>query len=278
MHRWLGIGVQAGESLAFQKVRRFQVMPLDIALIREQRPQNAIHYFAVIGSTMTEAARLALEGSPHGTVVVADEQTAGIGRLGRHWISEAEAGIYCSVVLRIPISTRQLPLVTLALGLATGEAIQRKTRLACDLRWPNDVLVSERKVAGILAQLHEASIVAGIGINVNQSSMPGDLRTPAASLRMALNQEVAREPLLIALLECLDEFCALLVGQGAGAILQAFSAASSYTLHRRIVFEDDRGQAKGITLGLDDNGFLRVRDDSGRVQTLYAGSVRPEAP
>ncbi|MFZ0590672.1 MAG: biotin--[acetyl-CoA-carboxylase] ligase [Bryobacteraceae bacterium] len=253
-------------------------MPLDIAFIQEQRPQNAIHYFPVIGSTMIEAARLALEGSPHGTVVVADEQTAGIGRLGRHWISEAEAGIYCSVLLRIPISMRELPVVTLALGLATGEAIQRKTRLACDLRWPNDVLVNERKVAGILAQLHESSIVAGIGINVNQSSMPDDLRTPATSLRMALNHEVAREPLLIALLECLDEFCALLVEQGSGAILQAFAAASSYTLHRRIVFEGDRGQAKGVTVGLDDNGFLRVRDDSGRVQTLYAGSVRPEAP
>lgn len=253
-------------------------MPLDVALIREQRTQNAIHYFPVIGSTMTEAARLALEGSPHGAVVVADEQTAGIGRLGRHWISEAEAGIYCSVLLRFPISTRELPVVTLALGLATGEAIQRKTNLACDLRWPNDVLVNERKTAGILAQFHETSIVAGIGINVNQTSMPSDLRTPATSLRMVLGREVAREPLLIALLECLDEFCALLVEQGSSTILQAFSAASSYTLHRRIVFESDHGQAKGVTLGLDDNGFLRVRDDSGRMQTLYAGSVRPETP
>jgi BirA family transcriptional regulator, biotin operon repressor / biotin---[acetyl-CoA-carboxylase] ligase len=253
-------------------------MPLDIALIREQRPQNAIHYFPVIGSTMTEAARLALDDSPHGTVVVANEQTAGIGRLGRHWISEAEAGIYCSIVLRIPISMRELPLVTLALGLATGEAIQRKTKLACDLRWPNDVLVNERKVAGILAQLHETAIVAGIGINVNQRSMPSDLRTPATSLRMELDRELACEPIVIALLEYLDEFCMLLVEQGASAILQAFSAASSYTLHRRIIFEGDRGAAKGITLGLDDNGFLRVKDDLGRVQTLYAGSVRPDAP
>jgi BirA family transcriptional regulator, biotin operon repressor / biotin---[acetyl-CoA-carboxylase] ligase len=253
-------------------------MPLDIALIQEQRPQNAIHYFPVIGSTMTEAARLAAEDHPHGTVVLADEQTAGMGRLGRHWISEAEAGIYCSVLLRFPVLPRELPIVTLALGLATGEAIQRKTKLACDLRWPNDVLVNERKVAGILAQLHETCIVAGIGINVNQNSLPADLRTPATSLRMALGREMTREPLLISLLECLDEFCSLLVEQGSSAVLKAFSAASSYALHRRVVYETDLGPRKGLTLGLDDNGFLRLQDDSGLFQTLYTGGVRPDAP
>ena len=251
-------------------------MPLAIELIREQRPRNSIHYFPVTGSTMTEAARLAAEGAPGGTVVVADEQTAGIGRLGRHWLSSAEAGIYCSILLRIPVSNRELPVVTLALGLATAEAIERKTALSCDLRWPNDVLVNERKTAGILAQLHDACIVAGIGINVNQDHLPDDLRTPATSLRKALGHEMPREPLLISLLECVDEFCGLLIEQGSGAVLKAFSKASSYALHRRVVYETDRGPQKGVTLGLDDNGFLRVRDDSGVLQTLYTGGVRPD--
>jgi BirA family biotin operon repressor/biotin-[acetyl-CoA-carboxylase] ligase len=250
---------------------------LAVDQIREQRPQNQIHYFLVTSSTMIEAARLAAQGSPSGTVVLADEQTAGIGRLGRSWLSSAEAGIYCSILLRIPILTRELPVATLALGLATAEAIQRKTKLACDLRWPNDVLVTEQKVAGILAQLHDSCIVAGIGINVNQKSLPKDLRTPAASLRMLMGRETAREHLVVTLLECVDEFCALLVNQGAGAVLRAFSSASSYVLHRRVEYEADKGPRRGVTLGLDDNGFLRVRDDSGFVQTLYTGSVRPES-
>jgi BirA family biotin operon repressor/biotin-[acetyl-CoA-carboxylase] ligase len=251
-------------------------MPLAIQLVREQRPGNEIHYFPLIGSTMTEAARFASEGAPHGTVIVADEQTAGVGRLGRHWLSRAEAGIYCSILLRIPIAKRELPLATLALGLATAEAIQRSTKLACDLRWPNDVLVNERKVAGILAQLHEECIVAGIGINVNQDSFPDDLRTPATSLRMALGKEAAREPLLVSLLECIDEFCSLLIEQGRSAILRAFANASSYVLHRRVIYETDYGSYKGVTAGLDNNGFLKVRNDSGLMETLYTGGVRPD--
>lgn len=251
-------------------------MPLAADRIREQCPRNELHYFPVIGSTMTEAARLASEGAPHGTVVIADEQTAGIGRLGRHWLSSADAGIYCSILLRIPIAKRELPLATLALGLATAEAIQRSTKLACDLRWPNDVLVNEQKVAGILAQLYDECIVAGIGINVNQDSLPGDLRTPATSLRMALGTKVTREPLLVSLLECVEEFCALLVEQGPSAILRAFANASSYVLHRRVIYETDHGSRKGVTAGLDNNGFLTVRNDSGLVETLYTGGVRPD--
>lgn len=252
------------------------MMPLAADRIRQQRPRNDVYYFPVIGSTMTEAGRLASAGAPHGTVVVADEQTAGIGRLGRHWLSSADAGIYCSILLRIPIATRELPIVTLALGLATAEAIQRSTRLACDLRWPNDVLVNEHKVAGILAQLQDDCIIAGIGINVNQDSLPDDLRTPATSLRMALGEEVTREALLVSLLECVDEFCALLVEQGPSAILRAFANASSYVLHRRVIYETERGSRKGVTAGLDNNGFLKVRSDSGLVEILYTGGVRPD--
>ena len=150
-------------------------MALDIQSIAEQRPQNAIHYFSVIGSTMTEGARLAISGAPHGSVVIADEQTAGVGRFGRHWLSEPESGIYCSILLRLPLEPASLPIVTLALGLAAAEAIEQTTGIDCDLRWPNDVLIRERKVAGILAQLHDTCIVAGIGINVNQTVLPGDL-------------------------------------------------------------------------------------------------------
>jgi BirA family biotin operon repressor/biotin-[acetyl-CoA-carboxylase] ligase len=252
-------------------------MPLDITFVRERRPENHIHYFQTLGSTMTEAARLAASGALHGTVVVADEQTAGVGRFGRQWHSEAETGIYCSAIMRLKLPPHGLPIVTLLLGLATAEAIQRTTDLSCDLRWPNDVLVNERKAAGILAQLNEDSIVAGIGINVNQTSLPDNLRTPATSLRLAAGSHpFSRESLLVALLDSLDEFTAELLENGAESILRAFTAASSYVTHRRIVFEGNDGLNKGVTLGLDNNGFLKVRDESGLVQTVYTGGVRPD--
>ena len=253
-------------------------MALDLQQLTERLPQTPIRYFPTIDSTMIEASRLAAEGAPHGTLVIADEQTAGIGRFGRTWHSEANGGIYCSLVLRLPLPASVVSVATLALGLATREAIQQTTGLACDLRWPNDVLVGDDKVAGILAQLLDSRIVAGVGINVNQSSLPEGLRTPATSLRLAGGGRIfAREPIVAALVNQIEEFCKILVEQGAVAILKAFTASSSYIINRRVVYEGETGFARGTTAGLDQNGFLLVRDEAGRLSTVYTGGVRPDA-
>lgn len=236
-----------------------------------------IHYFATIGSTMTEAARLVHDGAPHGTLVIADEQTAGVGRFGRTWHSEADAGIYATFVLRLPLGMECISLVTLALGLGTAEAIQQTTDLACDLRWPNDVLVGDRKVAGILAQLVDSAVIAGIGINVNQSHLPGDLRTPATSLRLAANGRVfGREKIVTALARSIDKLCSMLVEEGPVAILRAFAAASSYAVNRRVVYETQTGFDRGLTAGLDSQGFLLVRRDTGDLATVITGGIRPD--
>ncbi len=248
-------------------------MPLDLEQIRQLRPQNEFHYFETIGSTMTEAARLAVSGARHRTVVIADEQTGGIGRLGRSWISEHDAGIYLSILLRLPLPPGNLPVASLLVGLATAEAIEKATHLACDLRWPNDVLINEQKVAGILPQLVEDCIVAGIGINVNNRQFPGELRTPATSLFLASGDRLqSREKVLVQLLESLDTFSDLLADRGPEAILRAFSAASTYVMNRRIVVEESG--LKGTTAGLDAYGFLLVRSENGHTQRVSSGGVR----
>jgi BirA family biotin operon repressor/biotin-[acetyl-CoA-carboxylase] ligase len=250
-------------------------MPLDIDFLRAQRPQTAFHYFPTTDSTMHQAARLAAAGAPHGTVVVADEQTAGLGRLGRSWHSQAEAGIYCSVLLRFPVKASHSPVVTLLLGLATAAAIEQTTNLVCDLRWPNDVLIDGRKTAGILAQLVDDCIIAGIGINVNQSELPEGLRTPATSLRMASGgRNQSRQAILAALLENIDSFGEVLAKNGSAAVIRAFTAASSYAFDRRVILEET-GQ-HGTTAGVDDCGFLLIRFDNGSVERVAAGGVRPE--
>src|SRR4028119_2137318 len=129
-----------------------------------------IHRFASLSSTMQKAAELARGNCPTGTTVVAAEQTAGQGRFGRSWHSEPNAGLYMSQVLRLKLCPDSLPLVTLALGLAVAEAISDVASVAPDLRWPNDVLLNERKCAGILVQLHEATLITGIGVNVNHTA------------------------------------------------------------------------------------------------------------
>lgn len=221
---------------------------------------------------MIEALRLARDGAPHGTVVVAEEQTAGLGRMGRSWTSEPEVGIYSSVILRLPLPQAQLPIVSLLLGVATSEAIQSSAGIACDLRWPNDVLVDSRKVAGVLAHLAESCIVAGIGINVNNTSFEPNLRTPATSLRLSSGTEIPRESVLLKLVESIDFFCDLATKKGPTAILQAFTAASSYVWDRRVCVEEDGGT--GTTAGLDENGFLRVQMDDGVLRRIASGGIR----
>jgi BirA family transcriptional regulator, biotin operon repressor / biotin---[acetyl-CoA-carboxylase] ligase len=249
---------------------------LDVERIRRLCPHIQLYYFETTTSTMTEAARLAASGASHGTIVVAEEQTAGVGRLGRSWQSHAELGIYCSILLRLAVEPGTLPVINLLLGLATAEAIQKSTHVACDLRWPNDVLINERKVAGILAQLVENCVVAGIGINVNQTSFPSDLRTPATSLRIENGGTLqSREDILIKLLESVDAFSSMLMAEGSECIVRAFTSASSYALDRRVLIEEDG--RRGITAGLDEDGFLLVRFDNGRMERIAAGGVRRDA-
>ena len=251
-------------------------MPLDVQRVQNLRPQNPIHYFRTITSTMTEAARLAHEGASHGTVVIAEEQTAGLGRLGRKWTSEAEVGIYSSTLLRLPLPLHQLPLISLLLALAAAHAIRKSVPLTCDLRWPNDVLINENKVAGILPHLVDNCIVAGIGINVNNTAFEPGLRTPATSLKIAIGGcDVSREILLVNLLESIDTFSHSLISDGPQSILDAFTQGSSYVTNRSVFIEDSG--IRGITAGLDENGFLLLRSEKGKLERVAAGGVRPAA-
>ncbi|MFL6414047.1 MAG: biotin--[acetyl-CoA-carboxylase] ligase [Bryobacteraceae bacterium] len=248
-------------------------MALDVGFLRRHRPSTALHYFAEVGSTMIEASRIARSGAPHGTLVIAEKQTEGVGRMGRSWTSEPEVGIYCSVILRLELPQEQLPLVSLLLGIATAKAIESSTGIVCDLRWPNDVLVGERKVAGVLAHLAESCIIAGIGINVNNTSFEPGLRTPATSLRLVAGTDIGREFVLLSLLESIDELCALLRTEGPHAILGMFATASSYVRDRRVRLEEE--DITGITAGLDESGFLLIRTDDGAIRRIASGGIRP---
>src|SRR5258706_14985134 len=142
-------------------------MLLDIESVRRQLPGRDLRYFDSIDTTMLEATRLAELGCPSGTAVIAEEQTAGQGRHGHAWRSEKGLGIYCSILLRPELPRDAVPTLTMALGLAAAEAIYAAAGLACDLRWPNDVMIGDKKIAGILAQLVDSAAIAGLGINVN---------------------------------------------------------------------------------------------------------------
>jgi BirA family transcriptional regulator, biotin operon repressor / biotin---[acetyl-CoA-carboxylase] ligase len=231
--------------------------PLDIARLRAEFPDRSLAYYPSVDSTMHAAA-----GLPPGAVVLADEQTAGQGRHGHSWHSEPGSGIYCSLVLA------PSPVLTLALGLATAEALAHSTGVACDLRWPNDVMLDGKKVAGILVQLADGAAIAGIGINVNHPALPAELK--ATSLRLHAGREFSREAILIALLHSIPSF----VSEDTETILRLFTHASSYASGRRVVVEQPGGTVEGVTAGLDPAGFLIVRKDDGTDTLILAGGVR----
>jgi len=235
-----------------------------------------IHRFECVDSTMIRAAELAAAGAPSGTVVVAQEQTSGQGRLGRSWHSEPGAGLYLTQILRPKLDPVRLPVITLAFGLATAEAITKVAGVAVDLRWPNDVLIGGKKCAGILAQLADGVLLAGIGINVNHSYFPPDIAGIATSLRVASDREHDPETLLTCLLGTIEEHLENFFSSGPNPVLRAFTHASSYVQGRRVVVGEPPAQQRGTTAGLDPHGFLMLRRDDGALIRILAGGVRPE--
>lgn len=233
-----------------------------------------VEWHETIDSTMRRAAELAREGCPAGTVVAARTQTAGQGRLGRTWDSRP-GGLYFTIILRPRLEPARVPLATLALGLAVADTLQTFVGVAVDLRWPNDVLIGDRKLAGILAQFQDSALLAGIGLNVNQREFPPELRPIATSLRIETDSEQDPEFLLRALARSIESHLKILETSGAAAILRLFEAASSYAAGRRVTVEMPAGEITGITAGLTAEGFLRVRRGDGAEVTVTAGGVRP---
>jgi BirA family biotin operon repressor/biotin-[acetyl-CoA-carboxylase] ligase len=238
-----------------------------------------IYHFFKTDSTNAVAMRLGEAGEPHGAVVVAEEQTAGRGRAGRSWTSEKSTGIYCSVLVRPPISPVQAPLLTLVAGLAARDAAAEDLAALPDIRWPNDLLVDGRKFCGILTEMHAEPdrvhfAVVGIGINVNQTKMPEQLADTATSLRIETGKFHSRLELLIRLLRHLDRYYNQFIIEGARPILRRFAQVSSYFEGKRVRVTTATETFTGTTAGLEPNGMLRVvRDDGHGIEFVLSGDV-----
>lgn len=237
-----------------------------------------LHFSASTGSTNSDALDAARHGAPHGSVFFADEQLAGRGRSDHGWHSAAGEGLYVSVLLRLPIPASRLPLLPLAVGLAAAQAIHAASGLTIDLRWPNDLLLGLRKTGGILVEskLEGAAVayaVLGIGINVHQRAFPPELARFATSLDLENSNKNSRQQLLVALLKSLQqEALSLLDSASVAAIPQRVQQASTW-LHGRSVQVHGPQACVGVTAGLDEHGFLRVRTDAGIV-TVQTGGIR----
>jgi len=237
-----------------------------------------ILYFPTTGSTNDVASSLAGEPGAFGTVVIADAQTAGRGRRGRTWFSPAGSGLYVSVIVAPSSSAadpeRATTLLTLATGVALAEGVERATGLAPAIKWPNDLLVGRRKVAGILAEAFGDAVVLGYGINVGPMAYPPELRDRATSLETELGREIDRAVVTVETLAALAVRYTDLVAGRFDAILDAWRRRAPSHRGARVMWDTPAGPQSGITEGIDDRGGLLVRVAADRVERIVAGEVR----
>jgi BirA family transcriptional regulator, biotin operon repressor / biotin---[acetyl-CoA-carboxylase] ligase len=237
-----------------------------------------IRYFAEIGSTNDVAASLAAEPESFGTVVIADAQTAGRGRRGRAWFSPAASGLYVSVIVAPSRGAadpeRATTLLTLATGVALAEGVERASGLSPAIKWPNDLLVGRRKLAGILAEAYGDAVVLGYGINIGPMAYPPELRDRATSLETELGREIDRGVVAAETLAALAARYADLVAGRFDAILDAWRRRAPSHRGARVVWDTPAGPQSGITDGIDDRGGLLVRMAADRVERIVAGEVR----
>jgi BirA family biotin operon repressor/biotin-[acetyl-CoA-carboxylase] ligase len=239
-----------------------------------------LHFFPTIDSTNTYAARLAREGASEGTTVIADSQSGGKGRLGRSWVSPPGVNLYLSMILRPPVSTAVAPQLNLLAAIAVADAVSETTRLSPAIKWPNDILVAEKKVCGILAEMQTdtgglRAVIIGIGVNINAplSAFPEELRDKASSLLITGGQTIDRSTFTASLLTHLEKSYVLWLQEGFSTLRSRWEWYAAHLLGTRISVAVPEGTVVGTVLGLDRDGGLLVQGDSGERHRLLAGDV-----
>jgi BirA family biotin operon repressor/biotin-[acetyl-CoA-carboxylase] ligase len=234
-----------------------------------------IHYYESVPSTMDVAMELGIKGAPEGTVVFAETQTKGKGRLGRIWFSPKYKGIYLSLILRPKFAPEKTPLLTLLSAVSICEAVKECLGLDAQIKWPNDILIQHKKAAGILTELNAEMdevnfVIIGIGINVNNDKK--SLISTAISLKEAKGEAVCRPALLQEILRKIEANYSALEHKGPKMIIDKWREYG-ITLGRRVKIYSHREHIEGEAVNIDMDGGLLIRKDSGITVKVMAGDV-----
>ncbi|MGM9923140.1 MAG: biotin--[acetyl-CoA-carboxylase] ligase [Bacillus sp. (in: firmicutes)] len=240
---------------------------------------RSIHYYDCVESTQRIANELAHTSADEGTIVVADEQTGGRGRLAREWHSAKGTGIWMSIILKPHIPIHEMPKLTLLTAVAVAQAIESTTGVSPHIKWPNDVLMNGKKVCGILTEMQaEAdgihSVVIGPGINVNQrlEDFPEELRDIATSLMIETGKTVAREVLISSILSKLEDLYLLFQHEGFGPI-KALWESYAINMGKTITATTAQGRITGKALGITEDGVLLIKDEHDHVHSIYSADI-----
>jgi BirA family biotin operon repressor/biotin-[acetyl-CoA-carboxylase] ligase len=286
--RWIEKLREAGVEIRGEPFTGFRLARLpDVMLPQLIRPRlrsqllgRHLYHFYKVDSTNAFASRL-LEHDrkiADGTIILAESQTAGRGRLGRSWYSEPEAGLYFTMVLRPKVPPSLAPLFTLATAVAMHNAIERDTRVDVDIKWPNDLLVSGKKICGILAEIQAEvdmvkTLIIGVGVNVNHRQLPDDISDRATSLRIMSGRIQSRIEIFAEFIEEFENLYRQFEQSGPSNIIEQWTRHSSFAQDRKIEINDGVRIVRGLTRGLNPLGALRVEQKGGQIEEIYSGDV-----
>jgi BirA family biotin operon repressor/biotin-[acetyl-CoA-carboxylase] ligase len=232
-------------------------------------------------STNADAFRLAEEGAAEGTVVIADAQSAGKGRRGRAWSSPDAVNLYCSVVLRPSIMPHEAPQLTFLSAVAVARAIEATTFLKPEIKWPNDLLIDGKKVAGLLNEMSAETdginfVILGIGVNLNMTidQFPSDLRHPATSILIESGSPVVRSRFTGIILNELDKLYTDFLASGFAPVRREWQQRCNANGRSVVVSDAGTGVVSGMFAGIDEDGALLVKIGEGRIERILSGDVR----
>jgi BirA family biotin operon repressor/biotin-[acetyl-CoA-carboxylase] ligase len=283
--RSLGYDIEASPHRGYRLVSAPDVLHADDLISRLGKTKvigRDVRVFQATTSTNDVIEKLARDGVKEGVVVFAESQTRGRGRLGRRWLSPAKRGLWFSVLLRPDLRPQETTRLTVASATALRRAIASQTGLELEIKWPNDLLVRGKKVAGILTELnaeldHVRYVILGIGVDVNLSAgdFPAELRKVATSLRAELGKPVSRPELAVAILRELDRDYARL-GSGQFAAVADEWEEHGTTIGQEVTIRTGNRQIRGRAESLDEDGALLLRTDHGHLERIIGGDVTLE--
>lgn len=237
-----------------------------------------IIYYPETDSTNLRIRQLGDEGAPHGTLAVADRQTAGRGRRGRAWESPAGSSIYMSILLRPDIAPDRAPMLTLVMALSVAEGIMDCEEVKVQIKWPNDIIINGKKLVGILTEMSAQidyinHVTVGVGINVNQTAFPEEIRQTATSLKLETGHEVKRAPLIAAVMKRLETYYEIFLETEDLSGLMDLYNSLLVNRDRDVLILGAKDQYQAHALGISPAGELMVRREDGTEEAVFAGEV-----
>jgi BirA family biotin operon repressor/biotin-[acetyl-CoA-carboxylase] ligase len=279
--RTLGYEIEASTRSGYRLIRSPDLLtPSEIKpILTTKWMGKTIHYFHSIDSTNSKAYQLAIQDAEEGEVVIAESQVKGRGRLGRRWFSPAFLNLYLSVILRPQIPPHQASLITLMAAVATANAIQRYSGLVPRIKWPNDILLKDRKVAGLLNEIHSEMdrihfVILGIGVNLNMDGkmFSKEIRGVATSLKREMGQTISRKAFLQSLLEELERWYAIFLKEGGAPVLEAWRDRAKIE-GKRVRVTSFGETLSGVAVDIDSDGAMILETKDGKRKRIVAGDV-----